>query len=454
MKLWLLCQFACIFAISAATGIGAESRPNILVFIADDMGVEDCGAYGHAKIRTPTLDRLAAEGMRFDQAFLTCSSCSPSRASILTGRYPHNTGAHQLHLPLPASQLLVSEVLRDAGYYTAAVGKWHLGNAAKPKFDEVREGKVDQMVPALRDRPRDQPFFGWFAFVDPHRPYQQNTIETPHTVEDVVVPPYLPDTKEVRDDLAMYYDEISRMDRQIGEVLEEVERQEIADDTLVVFLSDNGRPFPRCKTTVYDSGIQTPFIVRWPGHVKPGTATDALVSSVDLAATVCEVAGVEAPSSFQGRSFAAVFGDPAAEHREFVFAEHNWHDYEARERAVRTTRLKYIRNFYNELPGTPPADAVRSPTYEVMKHFQEQGKLDGAQKGPFVVPRPAEELYDLENDSFELTNLAEDATFASELQTLRKVLQEWQVETKDDEPASRRSDGFDRETGEPLAKKR
>lgn len=448
----MICQVLLLSVVGLGRAHCAETPPNIVVFIADDMGVEDCGAYGHSKIRTPTLDRLADEGMRFDQAFLTCSSCSPSRASILTGRYPHSTGAHQLHLPLPVNQMLVSEVLREAGYHTAAVGKWHLGNGAKPKFDEVREGKVDQMVPALRERPRDKPFFGWFAFIDPHRPYQPNTIEEPHTAEDVLVPPFLPDAKEVRDDLAMYYDEISRMDGDIGSVLEELERQGMAEETLVVFLSDNGRPFPRCKTTVYDSGIQTPLIARWPGHVKPGTTTASLVSSVDLAATICDVAGVGLPSSFQGKSFATVLHDPGAKHRDFVFAEHNWHDYEARERAVRSSRFKYIRNFYNDLPGTPPADAVRSPTYDVMKALHAAGRLSDAQSGPFVVPRPAEELYDLERDPFELTNLADDAASASELQTLRNVLQEWQAETGDDEPASRREDGFDRETGERLAK--
>ncbi|MDQ3329710.1 MAG: sulfatase [Planctomycetota bacterium] len=433
--------------------VAADAPPNVLIFIADDMAVEDCGAYGHPHIRTPNIDRLAHEGVRFDAAFLTCSSCSPSRSSILTSRYPHNTGAHQLHLPLPAEQVLVSAPLRDAGYHTAAVGKWHLGNAVKNQFDEVKEGEVDQMVPTLRDRPTDKPFFFWFAFIDPHRPYQMGTIDTPHLPEDAVVPPFLPDTPAVRDDLAMYYDEISRMDANIGDVLAELDRQGISENTVVVFLSDNGRPVPRCKTTVYDSGIQTPLIVRWPGEVKPGT-TQALVSSIDVMATVCDMAGVPRPKSFQGGSFLPMLDDLSAHGRDAVFAEHNWHDYEARDRAVRTPTMKYIRYDYNDLPGTPPADAVRSPTFDEMKRLRDANMLTDVQTRPFVVPQPKEELFDLTEDPHELVNLAEDPAYADELHLLRLRLDHWQRETDDAPAAARRPDGFDRESGEPLRQRR
>lgn len=443
-----------VLALSPVASVAADgASPNFIVFIADDMGVEDCGAYGHPNIRTPNIDRLAREGVRFDAAFLTCSSCSPSRSSILTSRYPHNTGAHQLHLPLPAEQVLVSTPLREAGYYTAAVGKWHLGNAVKDQFDDVKEGKVNQMVPTLRDRPKDKPFFFWYAFIDPHRPYQPNTIEQPHSPDDAVVPPFLPDTPAVRDDLAMYYDEISRMDGDIGEVLAEVDRQGISENTVIVFLSDNGRPFPRCKTTVFDSGIQTPLIVRWPGTFKP-SVTSALVSSIDVMATVCDLANVSRPKSFQGMSFLPMIDDLSSSGRDAIFAEHNWHDYEARDRAVRTSRWKYIRYDYNDLPGTPPADAVRSPTYDEMKRLKAESAFSKAQARPFVVPQPKEELFDIEKDPHEMTNLAEDPAYASQLAELRLRLDVWQQETDDVMPSRRREDGFDRESGQPLKKKR
>ena len=423
-------------------------RPNILVFIVDDMGAGDAGCYGNPHVRTPNLDRLAAEGVRFDAAFLTCSSCSPSRASILTGRYPHSTGAHQLHLPVPAEQLFVSEVLRDDGYYTAAAGKWHLGGPAKAKFDRVVEG-IGEWVSVLRDRPKEKPFFLWLATTDPHRPYEPDAIADPHSPADAVVPPYLPDVPQVREDFSRYYDEVTRADADLGRVLDELDRQGVAEDTAVVFLSDNGRPFPRCKTTLYDSGIATPLVVRWPAQAKAGQTRDNLVSSVDLAATFCEWAGVPRPEPFQGRSLSAVFEHPQAAHRDEVFAEHNWHDYEARERAVRTRRWKYIRNYYRDVPGTPPADAVRSPTFEAMRRLRDEGKLTPAQQSVFVAPRPHEELYDLSQDPHELRNLAGDPELEGVLAELRGRLKAWAEET-DDVDTPRRPDGFDRETGLPL----
>ena len=443
-----------VYAELVAAAPSSTPRPNFVVMIADDMAREDCGAYGHPKIRTPTIDRLAAEGLRFDRAFLSCSSCSPSRASILTGRYPHATGAGELHLPLPAEQVTFVEKLKAAGYYTASAGKWHLGRDAERRFDRVYKGGgasgCEKWVGALRERPRDKPFFLWLAAVDPHRGYGKNAIPKPHSGADAVVPPYFPDVPETRDDLALYYDEISRMDSFMGEVLNELEEQKVERDTLVLFLSDNGRPFPRCKTTVYDSGIHTPFIVRWPSAVKANGVTQSLVSSVDIASTFLQLAGAVVPASFQGVSFAAVLRDPSAEVRHHAFAEHNWHDYTAHKRAVRSARFTYVWNAYPDLPGTPPADAVRSPTYNVMQRLHAAGDLSPAQRDCFVAPRPAEELYDALDDPHSLRNLAGDPAYANRLAALRAVLEAWKKETGDSVSETRRPDGFDRQSGKRL----
>ncbi|RUL89325.1 sulfatase family protein [Tautonia sociabilis] len=457
-----------------------EERSNVILFIADDMGWDDCGAYGHPTIRTPNLDRLSSEGMRFDRAFLTCSSCSPSRSSLITGRYPHATGAEELHWPLPAEQVTFVERLREAGYFTAAAGKWHLGDAVKDRFDEVREANprgfqlapedeaggvsdrlgfdaegaaqagCDQWVAVLRDRPKDRPFFLWLAALDPHRDYQEGTIPEPHTPEDVVVPPYLPDTPEVRRDLALYYDEIARLDHYVGEVLKELDRQKEAANTLVLFISDNGRPFPRCKTTVYDSGIRTPMIARWPGRITPGVVSRAMISSVDLAPTILSVAGIEPGPTIQGRDASALFEEPTARIRPFVFAEHNWHDYAARKRAVRSERYKYIRNEDAQLPLTPPADAVRSPTFTELRRLRDAGVLEPHQSACFTVPRAVEELYDMEADPHELVNLATDPRYAGLLAELREALDAWAAETDDSPEVAISGDEFDRETGRPL----
>lgn len=431
----------------------AESdRPNFIVIIADDVGWNDLGCYGHETIRTPNLDRMAVEGIRFETAWLTCSSCSPSRCSIMTGRYPHSTGAAELHMPLPADQIVFAGLLKDAGYYTASAGKWHLGEAAKKNFDLIVGGSpsgCEKWVQTLRDRPRDKPFFCWFASFDAHRGYQKNAIPKPHQESDAVVPPFLPDNEATRGDLAMYYDEITRLDDYTGKVLAELDSQGVRDNTLILFLSDNGRPFPRCKTTLYDSGVRTPLIAYWPKRIKPASS-GSLVSSVDIAPTILQLAGLEPGPSFQGKSFVSVLQDPRQQARRYAFAEHNWHDYQAHERAVRSERFIYIRNAFPELPGTPPADAVRSPTYESMQKLHAVGELSPEQRGCFEKPRPAEELYDVRNDPHCLTNLAGKSTHAETLKQMRGVLDRWIERTGDSVPDNPTPDWFDRTTGKRI----
>lgn len=431
--------------------------PNVVLLIADDLGADDCGPFGNRAVRTPNLDRLARGGMRFDRAFVTASSCSPSRCSLLTGRYPHSHGAPQLHQPLPAGQPNLAALLRAAGYWTALAGKTHVGKDALAGFDVVNAGGgpsgCEQWVATLRQRPREKPFFTWLAAVDPHRDYQANTIPEPHRPADVVVPPYLPDTPEVRADLARYYDEIARLDRYVGDVLDELDRQGVAHNTLVLFLSDNGRPFPRCKTTVYDSGCRTPLIARWPaGGVRAGSATGSLVSTIDIAPTLLGLASAPVPAAVQGRGFAAVLCDPAAKHRDFVFLEKNWHDFDDQGRAVRSARHRYVRNGYRDVPMTPPADAVRSPTFQAMLRLFDAGNLPAEQRTCFTTPRPAEELYDLDADPHELRDIADDPRHAEALRTHREALDGWIKETEDQVLEARTPDGFDRRTGRPVKK--
>lgn len=445
-------------------------RPNFVIIIADDLASDDLGAFGNPRVRTPNIDRLAGAGLRFDRAFVTASSCSPSRSSLITGRYPHSADAEQLHWPLPAEQKTFVEMLKAAGYWTAQSGKWHLGEAIKDRFDLVNDvgeagfqtdpqtGKMlakddsgaQGWLPTLRQRPKDKPFFLWLAALDPHRDYVPNIIPQPHRPEDVIVTPYLPDAPEVRQDLALYYDEITRLDDYVGQVIAELERQGVSDNTMILFLSDNGRAFPRAKTTLYDSGIKTPLIIKWPGRVQAGGATKSLVSTIDIAPTLLELAGLKPAASMQGRSFAALLKAPQTKVRAEIFAEKNWHDYEDRARAVRTGRFKYIRNYYPEFPLTPPADAVRSLSFQTMRRWRDAGKLDAAGMRVFASPRPAEELYDTEADPHELRNLAGEAKYADTLAQHRQKLRAWEQETAD-RPLARTPDEFDRETGAPLA---
>ena len=451
-----------------------NDRPNIVLIIADDMAWDDCGAYGHATIRTPNIDKLASRGMRFTNAFITASSCSPSRASIITGRYPHNTDAEQLHWPLPAEQRTFVEILKEAGYWTASAGKWHLGDAVRDRFDVVHEADVsgfqlptgkagtapamiareksgcERWLSTLRSRPKGKPFFLWLAALDPHRDYEKGIIADPHRPEDVVVPPYLPDVPDVREDLALYYDEITRLDDYVGKVMDELASQGVEDNTFILFFSDNGRPFPRDKTTLYDGGIKTPWLVRWPRRVRAGSLCRQLVSSVDIAPTVLALAGLEAQSSFQGCNFSPLLTDPQKKIRDYVYAEDHWHDYEDLGRAARSLRYKYIRNDYPDLPATPPADVGRSLTFTAMRKLRDEGKLNESQMACFAKPRPAEELYDTVADPHEMRNLAGDPRYADILAEHRRALDDWSKRTAFKVPKTRTPDEFDRETGKPL----
>lgn len=467
--LWV-CLSLLVLTTYSSTFPQTAARPNIILIIADDMAWDDSGAFGNLRVRTPNIDRLAREGMRFTSAFVTISSCSPSRASLITGRYPHNTDAEQLHWPLPAGQVTFVEKLKASGYWTAASGKWHLGPAVKDRFDVVddpgeagfqTDPKTGKMlatddsgaagwIPLLQQRPKDKPFFLWFAALDPHRDYVENSIPSPHKPSDVIVPPHLPDAPEVRKELALYYDEITRLDSNVGKVVSELERQGVADNTLIFFISDNGRPFPGAKTTMYDFGIRTPLIARWPKMIRRASVANGLVSSIDLAPTILELSGTAIPSTVQGKSLVPMLKNPKVKIRDTIFAEKNWHDYEDRSRALRTERFKYIRNDYADLPGTPSADAGRSPTMDAIRRLYKEGKLTPLQARIFQRPRPAEELYDLQADKHEVNNLVSDLRYAKTLVELREKSKAWGRETDDQVPSHRTPDEFDRETGLPF----
>ncbi|RIK85924.1 MAG: heparan N-sulfatase [Planctomycetota bacterium] len=440
MRRWLLgvCGAGIAWLLASGPALAAESqRPNFVLFIADDLSPDDLGCYGNRAIKTPNIDRLAAEGRLFDRAYLTCSSCSPTRCSLITGRYPHNTGAPELHMPLPAGQFMFPEALRDAGYYTVLAGKNHMGRAIEAAFDEVTPpagpGGERRWIEHLRRRPQDRPFFMWFASNDAHRDWQTSRQDSQYQPEEVVVPPYLVDGPETRRDLASYYHEISRLDRFVGQVREELQGQGVAENTFIVFMADNGRPFPRCKTRLYDSGTRTPLIVCKPGEIQPAR-TAALASTIDVAPTVLELAGVAIDERIQGVSLAPVLQDPADTVRDYAFAEHNWHVGQAHERSVRHGDWLYIRN---SLPKQALECVESGPKYPAGKELWDayaRGELSESQRDVFLNPRPAEELYNTADDPHQLHNVAGNPGHAETLQRLRHVLDHWTQETGDSLP--------------------
>lgn len=452
----------------------AAELPNVIVFIADDVSWNDYGCYGNSAARTPHIDQLAATGIRFDRAFLTASSCSPSRSSIITGRYPHNNGkGAELHKPISGHLPWFPELLREAGYYTALSGKHHMtstapkdGPEARPmSFDHVDGGRSKQnsgghanWVNVTKQRPQDKPFFFWFAAYDAHRGWDADgqwdaeRYGPMHQPEDVVVPPFLSDDNETRDDLASYYNEVTRFDHYIGEVVAELKQQGAYENTLMFVLADNGRPFPRAKTRLHDSGMKTALVAHWPAGIQKFGPSGSLVSVIDLAPTILKAAGCEVPQTMQGVFMQPLFKDSSASIRQYAFSEHNWHDYEAHGRSVRQGDFLLVRNFRPQLPWQGPADSVRSPSHEKLLALQEAGKLSAAQQDVFSAPRPEVELYHFAEDPHQLKNLAGKAALSSQQAELTEVLTRWMDETGDSVPQTISPDAFHRITGKPLPK--
>jgi arylsulfatase A-like enzyme len=429
------------------------ARPNIVVFVGDDLGWRDTRPYGNTAIRTPNIVRLARAGLLVRYAFGTSPQCSPSRISMLSGRYSHTTRTEDLHTPLPEGVRLLPSFLGEAGYFTGHMAKTHYGPNAERQFRWYSK-ETAPALPAFLDSAGTRPFFLWVGFHEPHRPYLPTSMEDGHSPGRVVLTPYLADTPETREDLARYYDAIARMDQTIGTMLDELERRKLLDNTLIVFLSDNGAPFPREKGTLYDAGTRTPLILVWPRTIRAGSVYHrGLVSTVALAPTVLDVAGAATPEDMQGRSFRELFTAPDSyPGSRYVFSERNWHDCDEHQRAVRTTRFKLIRtDAYTGLPLCTAADVGGSAAFLALRGRAKAGRLTAAQRRLFEAPRARLELYDLEADPWELRNVADDPAYAKQVRELAAVLQEW-IEGTDDFPAAyrMRDDNTDRITGVPF----
>jgi N-sulfoglucosamine sulfohydrolase len=404
--------------------------PNFVFLISDDQSVPDLSCYGNRAIHTPNIDQLARDGMRFENGFVTSPSCSPSRSSILTGRYAHSTGTARLHAPMPAYLPTILESLKGLGYFTGAFRKVHLGDAFWKRWDF--EGRAKDFATFFDARPTDRPFYLHVGFHDPHRPYWPREFSPAYNPRDVEVPGFLPDTVTVRHDIAHYYDEISRMDRNVGKILALLEEHGLTENTLVIFTSDNGLPFPGAKGTLYDPGLHVPLIARMPGVVTSGKVSSELISLIDLAPTWLEAAGLTVPDMMRGRSFLPLLQGDAYQPREAIFAERNYHTHLDLIRAVRTKRYKLIQNFLPEIPYRPTSDLARSPSWHSIEELQKAHRLTPAMERRFFAkPRPAVELYDLEQDPGETNNLAADPGLAGTLKQLQERLSQWMARTGD-----------------------
>ncbi len=419
----------CVGGIAVAGDL--QPRPNILWLVGEDMGA-DLSCYGLQSIRTPNIDRLAREGMRFDNAFCSAPVCSPSRSAFNTG--VHATAIHALdhrtpasrQRPLPQGVRTISQWLADAGYHTCLMGN------PKKDFNFIPEGKVFDSDDWSHRNP-GQPFFALLNFVEPHRSgwggWEQ--LRTHVDPETITVPPVYPDHPTMRSSYGKYLDHIVEMDRKVGEVLKRLEEEALMDETLIFFFGDNGRTMYRGKQWLYDEGLRVPLIVRYPRSIGAGLVNDELVSLIDLAPTSLSTAGAEIPSKMQGNVF---LGDHAA-NREYVFAARDLcDDVMDPMRCVRDERYKYIRNYRPE-NGYLVASYTKykHPEWRAARDLYASGELTPAQALMFAERKPVEELYDVIEDPYETRNLSESAEHTDTLQRLREALDEW-MEENDDKP--------------------
>lgn len=473
--------FASAFASSAPGGrvidaSAAQARPNIVLIVADDHGREALGCYGNPVVKTPHLDALAADGTRFTEAYCTTASCSPSRSVLLTGQQNHRNGMYGLqhdfhHFQSFEAVRSLPVRLAEAGYRTARVGKFHVAPESVYAFQKVLSAgaandpatigrspveMADLTRSVIEDRDA-RPFFLYYATDDPHRanavlPNGRPTFATypkPNSFgnrpegrpgvtpvvyrpEDVLVPPFLPDTPECRAEIAEYYQAISRLDQGVGRLVRLLREAGKYENTLILYLSDNGPAFPGAKTTLYDAGMRLPLIVKPAGRRKPGAVQHAMVTWADIAPTLLEVAGVREPAeAFDGRSFAAGLEGGALPGWDAVFASHSLHEITMYYpmRVIRTRTHKLILNLAHGLTYPSALDLIESPTW-ISAAKLPQPRL-GRRTIEQLLHRPKIELYDLTRDPDEVVNLAEDPASQGVKAALLERLRAWQTATKD-----------------------
>lgn len=431
-------------AAAPAWAQGAGAPPNILFLVSDDHSTDGLGCYGNPAIRTPHLDRLAARGMRFEHSYVASPQCSPNRSAIFTGCTPHTTGTSRLHTPMPPWEWTFLDALKARGYHLGAYRKVHQGKGFDAKWD-FQAGAREPFATFFEKRPKDRPFFLQVGFTDPHRPYKPGAFSPPHDRAKVQVPPFLPDTPEVREDLGLYYDHIARMDAECGQIFDLLERHGAAENTLTLFAGDNGMPFPRAKGTLYEPGIRVPMLAAWPGRIEPGTVRRELISHVDFAPTLTEAAGAAAGAKVQGRSFLGLLTGGAYRAREAVFSERNWHDQFDPMRAVRTERYKLIFNAAPHFPYRPALDIADGLAWKSLVSMAGRRAMKPEHRLMFEPNRPVLELYDLKEDPEEFHNLAASKAHADVLEEMKQRLGRWMEETYDFlPPAGERSEGLSR----------
>lgn len=428
---------------SGASGQQARKQPNILWISTEDMSAH-LGCYGDKVAKTPNIDRLASQGIRYTNVFTTAAISAPCRAGIITGMYQTSIGCMHMRTtsyrrsadnPVeftavpPHYVKTFTEYLRTAGYYCTNNSKTDYQFAKDPVpasiWDECSRNAH------YRNRPdKNQPFFAVFNWLGTHESQDWDLSNVKTDPKSVNVPPYYPDNEIIRRNIAKMYDNIARLDSVVGVLINELEREGELDNTIIFFWGDHGDGLPRAKRWLYDSGLNVPLIIRFPGGKDAGTVNGQLISSIDFGPSVLSLAGIPVPSHMQGRPF---LGNQASSPRDAVFAARDRVD-ESYDmiRSVRTKDFLYIRNYYPNEPFPIWVPYLSNmPIYKEMLRLDAEDKLTGPQKSWMAYKRPPEELYDVKADPYQINNLAENPGYKSVRDELRKRQDQWTIETGD-----------------------
>jgi uncharacterized sulfatase len=402
-----------------------------MLLVGEDTGRHQ-GCYGNDYAHTPNLDRLAEQGCRYTNAFTHAPVCAPSRCGLVTGRYPWTIGSHHMRSKLLSPPRMFTHELRDAGVHVAWPTKTDFNFETPPDAADT----FDDWIDTLGSDPPDGPAFLYRNFditheskvwdLNPHgaqsyaKALEELSADELHDPADAPVPPYLPDPYETRRDLARYHDNLRVQDRQIGRALDALDRAGIADETLVIYLTDHGRGLPREKRWCYDAGVHLPLILRWPGVIEPGSVNDELVAWVDLAPTILSLMGVDIPTDYDGQVF---LGDARAEPRAFVYAGRDRMDANFDYvRVVRSKRYHYIRNGFPQLPyASYQWYMEHEPTFQAMRNLHAHGRLEGDAALFMAETKAPEEFFDCDTDPDCLRNLADDPSHRAALERHRSA---------------------------------
>lgn len=428
-------------SIGGTAPVTAEARPNIVVFLGDDLGTRDTGPYGNDQVRTPNLDQLSRQGMTYNRAFVSSPACAPSRASLLTGLMPARHGAEPNQAAPHSWIRSLPSYLQALGYEVVAFGKVaHYRQTGRYGFDHFANdtfhdhGGIEAAVDWLEKRRDKRPLALFVGSNWPHVPWPKTT--EGYEPSQMKMPFKSIDTPMTRDARARFYAAVSRMDAELGRI-RAASAKTLGPETFFLFTSDHGTQWPFGKWNLYDTGIQVPLIVSWAGKVKPGTRTDAMVSWVDILPTLIDVAGGKAPADIDGKSFAPVIYGTTDVARDAIFTTHT-NDGKVNVypmRSIRTERWKYIRNLRPDWVYTTHidqfVDRVDSGTYFPSWLASADQDARSRQIVDAYYNRPAEELYDLSADPHETRNLANDPGQKAVIKRLRAQLDAWQVQQGD-----------------------